>query len=241
MNISIVKNVQPKLEIPVMRCDTRLSPKLDMYELTKMLNKHSTNLVIGKPGQGKSSLIYGLFKSKKLLYQCYNHIYVFQPQQSMDSVKDPIFSSLPEDQIFNELTYESLENVLNMIKNSDDDESSCIIFDDMGSHLKQSETLMMLKEMMMNKRHLHLSIFFLVQTYYSCPKEVRKLFNNLFIYKVNQSEMNVIFEETVELDKKYIPKLLKIVYDRPHTFLFLNVESQRMFKNFDEILITDNA
>jgi Poxvirus A32 protein len=130
---------------------------------------------------------------------------------------------------------------LNMIKNSDDDESSCIIFDDMGSHLKQSETLMMLKEMMMNKRHLHLSILFLVQTYYSCPKELRKLFNNLFIYKVNQSEMNVIAEETVELDKKYIPKLLKIVYDKPHTFLFLNIESQRMFKNFDEILITDNT
>jgi Poxvirus A32 protein len=240
MNISIVKNVQPKLEIPVMRCDTRLSPKLDMYELTKMLNKHSTNLVIGKPGQGKSSLIYGLFKSKKLLYQCYNHIYVFQPQQSMDSVKDPIFSALPENQIFNELSYENLENVLDMIKNSDDDESSCIIFDDMGAYLKQKETLALLKEMMMNKRHLHLSIFFLVQTYYSCPKELRKLFNNLFIYKVNQSEMLSIVEETVELDKKYIAKLLKIVYDKPHTFLFLNVESQRMFRNFDEILITDN-
>jgi AAA15 family ATPase/GTPase len=240
MNISIKKNIQPKLDVPVMKCDKPLDAKLDMYDVTRFMNKHSTNIVIGKPGQGKSSLIYGLFKSKKLLFQCYSHIYVFQPQQSMNSVKDPIFSTLPPEQMYNELTYENLSFVLDMIKDSDEDESHCIILDDMGAYLKQKETLQMLKEMMMNKRHLHLSMFYLVQTFYSTPKEIRKLFNNAFIYKVNQEEMGVVFQELIEINKKCIPQLLKVVYDKPHTFLFCNIESQRMFKNFDEIIIGGN-
>ena len=124
-----------------------------------------------------------------------------------------------------------------MITNSDEDESHCIILDDMGAYLKQKETLQILKKMMMNKRHIHLSMFYLVQTYYSTPKEIRKLFDNAFIFKVNQEEMSVVFQEIIALNKKYIPKLLKVVYDKPHTFLFVNIESQRLFKNFDEIII----
>ena len=126
---------------------------------------------------------------------------------------------------------------MDMIKNSDEEERNCIILDDMGSFLKQKETLQMLKDMMMRNRHLHLSMFYLVQTYYSTPKEIRKLFNNAFIYKVNPEEMSIIFKEIVSLNKKYIEELIDVVYDKPHTFLFLNIESQRMFKNFDEIII----
>ena len=240
MNISIKKNIQPKLEVPVMICDKPLHEKLEMYEVTKFLNKHSTSLIVGKPGQGKSSLIYGLMKSKKLLFQCYSHIYVFQPERSMSSLADPIFSTLPEGQIYSELTYENLSHVLDVIKDSPSDESHCIILDDMGSFLKQNSTLQMLKEMMMNKRHLHLSLFFLVQTFYSTPKEIRKLFDNAFIYKVNAEEMSVIFKEIITLNKKYIPKLLSVVYNDKHTFLFVNIESQRLFRNFDEIIIGGN-
>jgi uncharacterized protein (UPF0216 family) len=240
MNISIKKNIQPKLEVPIMICDKPLDNKLEMYELTKFLNKHSTNLIVGKPGQGKSSLIYGLMKSKKLLFQCYSHIYVFQPERSMSSLQDPIFSTLPEGQIYSELTYENLSSVLDTITNSPPDESHCIILDDMGAYLKQNSTLQMLKEMMMNKRHLHLSLFFLVQTFYSTPKEIRKLFDNAFIYKVNNEEMSVIFSEIISLNKKYIPKLLSVVYNEKHTFLFVNIESQRLFRNFDEIIIGGN-
>ena len=30
-----------------------------------------------------------------------------------------------------------------------------------------------------------------------------------------------------------------MAYDEPHNFLFMNVPSQRLFKNFDELLIKD--
>ena len=33
-----------------------------------------------------------------------------------------------------------------------------------------------------------------------------------------------------------IQKITKLVYDKPHNYLFVNVYHQRLFKNFDEIL-----
>ena len=73
--ISIKKNLAPKLPQCKFLCDGKLDQKLDDYELTKFLNCHSTTLFIGKPRSGKTSLLYSLFKSKKLLKQCFENIF----------------------------------------------------------------------------------------------------------------------------------------------------------------------
>ena len=95
----------------------------------------------------------------------------------------------------------------------------------------------MLKELIYNRRHLHCIIFFLVQTWYSVPKDIRKLFSNLFISKTGKSEMESLFDEIVEQHKEIIPKISKIAFDVKYNFLFINTESGRMFRNFDEIII----
>ena len=94
-----------------------------------------------------------------------------------------------------------------------------------------------LKEFVYNRRHKHLSIIFLVQSWLSIEKDIRKLFSNIFIFKVSKKEMEQIFDEVIELPKDYILPIMKVVYDKPYQFLFINTDSQRMFKNFDEILI----
>ena len=239
MSITIKKNIQPKLTICKMNCDDGLHPKLEMYELTKFLNSHTTTLMIGRPRSGKTSLLYAFFKSNKLMKKTFHIIYIFQPKASRESMKDKIFSELPEDQLYEELTYDNLNEVLNIIKIATPEEHHCIIFDDMTAYLKNKDTLQQLKEMIFNRRHLHLSIFFLVQTWYSVPKEIRKLFNNAFIFKVSKNEMENIFEEIIEQNRNLIPQISKLVFDKPYQFLFLNVESQRMFKNWDEIVLTE--
>ena len=65
--ISIKKNKKPDMPQCEMLCDKKLHSKLDNYELTKFLNTHSTNLIVGKPGSGKTSMLYSFMKSKKLL------------------------------------------------------------------------------------------------------------------------------------------------------------------------------
>ena len=55
MSITIKHNKKPILPVCEMVCDKKIHPKLDKYELTKFLNCHSTNLLIGKPGSGKTN------------------------------------------------------------------------------------------------------------------------------------------------------------------------------------------
>ena len=73
--ITIKKYKSPNLPKCQFLCDTKIHPKLDKYEILKFLNCHSTNLLIGKPRSGKTSLLYSLFKSKRLLKKCYENIF----------------------------------------------------------------------------------------------------------------------------------------------------------------------
>ena len=232
--MKIQKNKAPKLEHCKMNCDSGLHPKLDNYELSKLLNCHSTNLFIGKPGSGKTSLVVSLFKSKKVFYEVFHNVYLFQPSQSRASMEDDIFESIPNK--YDELTYENLEEVMNQIKEEDPEYCNCIIFDDQGAYLKNKETKKLLKSLVFNRRHLRTSIFFLCQTFLSVDADIRKLFSNLFIFRVSKKELEKIFEELVEESKDLILPISKLVFKEKYNFLFINTDSGRLFKNWDEIL-----
>jgi len=222
-----------------MRCDKPLHKKLDKFELTKFLNQHTTNLLIGKPRSGKTSLLFSLFENKEILRKVYHKIYVFQPSPSRASMKNDIFGKLPSDQLFNELNFENLDLVMDEIE-ATSDLNIAIIFDDVGASLKNFDTMNLMKKLIFNRRHLHTSVFFLVQTYYSIPKDIRKLFSNIFVFRVNKNELATIFDEIVE-DKEMVDithQISKLIYDKPYNFMFINTDTQRIFKNFDELIIS---
>ncbi len=52
--------------------------------------------------------------------------------------------------------------------------------------------------------------------------------------------MTYLFEEHIESKKDYLLPIMKYVYDKKHQWLFLNTESQRTFKMFDEFVIKDD-
>lgn len=234
----IKENSKPNLPLCEMNCDDILHEKLNNYDLTKFLNKHSTNLLIGKAGSGKTSLLYSFIKSPKLLKKVFHKVYVFQPSHSRASMKDKIFDTLPEEQLYNELTGINLNDVINKIKSEDSKLNNCIIIDDCTAYLKDNENLKVLKELIFNRRHLHTSIYFLCQSYISVPRDLRKMFSNLFVFRVSKQELETIFDEVIEQKKEIIDDLRKLVYDKPHQYLFINTDSQRLFKGFDEIVLT---
>jgi len=242
MSISIKKNNKPNIPVCQFNCDGKLHDKLDKYEITKFLNSHSTNMFIGKPKSGKTSSLYSFFKSPKLLKKVYHNIYIFQPSHSRASMKDDLFGKLPAEQLYDELTEETLEEVMDIIKGKDEDENNCILLDDMGAYLKDADVMRKMKELVMNRRHYHCSIYFLCQTFYSCPREIRRLFSNLFIFKVSKDELGNIFKEMVEDKDKHdsINEIRKIVYDKPYQYLMVNTDSGRMFKNWDELIWDEN-
>lgn len=231
--LSIKENKKPHLKVCEMVCDAKLHAKLDNYDLTSFLNNHSTTLFIGRPKSGKTSLLYSFFKSKEIFKNTFDKIFLFQPEQSRASMKDKLFDKIPDDQKYNELNLENLNDVEENLS----EYNNVILFDDMTAYLKNADIKKKLKELVFNRRHKHLSIIFLVQTYLSIEKDIRKLFSNLFVFKCSKKEMEMIFDELVELPKDYILPIMKLVYDKPYQYLFINTDSQRLFKNFDEILI----
>ena len=239
-SITIQENEKPELKTCEMNCDSGLHKKLDKYELSRFLNCHSTNLLIGRPGSGKTSLLYSLFKSKELFKKVFHSVFLFQPSHSRASMKDKLFDQLPADQLYDELNYDNLSNVMDTIKAEDGKFNNCIIFDDMTAYLKNNDIFKLFKELVMNRRHLHTSIFFLVQTYHSIPKEIRRLFSNLFVFRVSKNELETIFEELVEKHKDSVLQISKLVFDKPYNFLYLNTETQTLFKNWDTIVFKND-
>ena len=158
-------------------------------------------------------------------------------------MKKDIFEKLDKKNFpkkYDELTYDNLNEVIENIKNLPENETSLLMFDDMTAYLKSDKNIVtLLKDICNNRRHYHVSIFFLVQTFKSLPTEIRRLLENLFIFKVSKETFDTIFDELLEdYNTKQIKKdLMKMVFDKPHNFLFVNTNTQRLFKNFDEIIV----
>jgi len=231
---------KPKLKTCEMTCDRPLHLKLDKFEITSYMNKYTSTLIIGKPGQGKTSLLFSLFENKELFHNVFHNVYLFQPSLSRNSMKNKLFENgVPDSQKYDELTFENLSEAMNNIKATSLEYkkyNNCIIFDDMTADLKNEEVKNLLYQLIFNRRHLHTSIFFLCQTWKSIPKDIRKLFNNIFMFKVSADEMNDIFKEVLPSKKKNINEICDIVFDKVHEWIFINTDNNKLYKGFDEIV-----
>ena len=71
------------------------------------------------------------------------------------------------------------------------------------------------------------------------PLDIRKCITNLIMFKPPKKEMEIVFNEMIENRKDKFIDIMKLTYDSKHNFLFINIPSQRMFKNWDEIIIEE--
>lgn len=244
--IEIIEHNKPPLKNPVCVVDEELHPVLNDYELLKFFNMQSTcTLLIGPPRSGKSTFLNALFSTRKALRGKYSKIYLFCPNQSRASMISGAFNQVDEERIYNELSYENLSDVMDQIKDDCDPRyktpiKSLIIFDDMGAYLRNHDTQLLFKELMFNRRHLRTSLMFACQSLISCEPEMRRLFENVMIFRLGKKALNEVFKETLEIDdKNLIENIRREVFDKKHNFLFINTESGRLFKNFDEIVISE--
>ena len=155
---------------------------------------------------------------------------------------DKLFDEVAEDKKFDELTAENIQYVLDYIKDEPDEYNHCLILDDMTAYLKDKEIAKLINMIMMNRRHLHISIFFLIQDYKSLPDKTRKLCSNILMFKVNRKSVDAVFEENLDCYNvpKLISRLLKITFKVKHDFMFIDVENCRLFRNWDELVINDS-
>lgn len=239
MSISILKNKIPVLKLPKFSVDNELDSKLNDYQITALMNKSNFTLFLGKPGSGKSSLLISFLQTPSLFKKVYHNIFLFMPSNSRASIRNGFFdNNLPADQIFDDVNLENLQYVYDKAQeDAIENLNTLLIFDDVQKYFK-GENEKLLLHIINNRRHARISIWFACQTYASIPRQVRQGLTNLFIFKVNKVEMENIFTECIEQHKKLFLEILDLVYDKPHNFLFLDTNSQRLFKNWDEIKIS---
>ena len=242
--IYLKENKKMKLQIPEFNCDYNVvGEHLNKYDMLKHFNAYSFDTFIGKPGSGKTSLLIGFLtgkKKNKIYRKSFNNVIVVMPSSSRNSmVKNP-FKNYHEDKMYDELNSDVINDIYNKLLNSSsENENSLIIMNDVGASLKNMDIQKQLKNIIYNRRHLKTKIIMLCQSFQSMPREIRKLINNIIMFKPSKVEFEKLFEELFETKKDIALQLLKF-YEQKHDYLMLNVDSQRIYKNFDEIIIDEN-
>jgi hypothetical protein len=245
MSIKTIKHERLDLKIPQFLCDHGFNDKLNEIPMLSHLNNYGFNIISGKSGSGKTSLLISFLTGKgdnKVYRKCFDNVVVVMPVNSRQSLKKNIFENHPENKLFDELDFESITKIYDMLEESvsqDPKKNTLLLLDDIGASLKKKEIQFLLKKIIFNRRHLRCHIVCLVQSYISLPLEIRKLATNVIAFKPSKPEAENLFRELFETKHDMMREIIKYVYKNHGDYLFLNVDSQRMYKDFDEIVIDD--
>jgi KaiC/GvpD/RAD55 family RecA-like ATPase len=244
MKIELKENKKLDLAIPQFNCDHNpLGEHLNQYEMLSHLNSFSFTTVLGRPASGKTSLVISFLTGKadkKVFRKVFNHVILVMPSSSRNSIKKNPFKNHPPEKMYEELDYNTISTIYEgLLESSEKNEKTLLLLDDIGASIKNKEIQKILRKIIYNRRHLKVHIICMLQSYISLPKEVRKLITNAFLFKPSKVEMENFCEELFETKKDKAIEIMNYVYDKPHQYLMLNVENQKMYKGFDELIIHD--
>eukprot|EP01038_Epipyxis_sp_PR26KG_P011123 gene11123-14927_t len=77
---------------------------------------NQTFAIVGKKGSGKTSLLISWLQTPHKLKRVFYEIFVWMPKTSRASIKDSIYEKLPEDQLFEGVSFENLKLVYDRLK-----------------------------------------------------------------------------------------------------------------------------
>ena len=229
-----------KLKVSEFKVDEPLSKHLEDDPLLSNMNKSFCCGLIGKAGSGKTSLMVSFLQTPKKFKKVFNKIYVFMPNSSRNSMKNNIFDVLPEDQLFEGVSYEILSEVYErLLESTEDNHKSLLVFDDVQSYLKNKEVEVNLLHIIANRRHLRCSFFIIAQNYNKIPKNIRQSFTDIFLFNVGKEEYINIYEENINLSKDDFSKVLteyrSIKKTESNSFIYIH-DKDKIFINWNEII-----
>jgi Poxvirus A32 protein len=225
---------------PVMLCDTDLGDSIPGV----LPKRHHFMAIVGSAGSGKSSFAISLLKQtgkNKIYRKVFHNIFLIIPQASLASIKSNIFRNHPEDKIFNELTPEVLATIKSqVIADAEEGYQSLIIIDDQTVHLKNKSVEAALRDLIYNRRHYHVSIWILAQSYSQIPLTIRKTLSHFALFKPrNKKESESIFEELIFMPREDSEAVMRHTFKNSHDFLFGNVETGDLHRNFNKLEIKE--
>jgi len=244
MSLEFKINPKLNLDVPQFVCDNNpLGEHLNEYEMLSHLNSFSFTALIGRPGSGKTSWLISCLTGtgkKKVFRKVFENVLLVMPSSSRNSLKKNPFKKHDPAKMYEELDLPTAEAIYGrLLASSEEKEKTLLVLDDVGASLKNKEIQKLLRRIIYNRRHLKCHIVMMVQSYISIPKEIRKLITNCILFKPSKVEMVNFTEELFERKKDMAIQIMQFAYRQKHDYIFLNVENQKMYRNFDQIIVHD--
>ena len=200
--------------------------------------------IVGRAGSGKTSSLLSLVKSKEAYKKRFHKIISVIPTSSLNSLKVNPLKDLPDNQKFDSLTYETLEDIIEQVEeNREDDLLTLLLLDDVSAELQDPGLLKLMMRLFLNRRHLKLSILAIAHSLTgkgALPYTIRKNCSHLVLFKPS-SGMDVLNNEYLNLPKPQFRELTDFVYKKPHDHLMIDLSNNHIYKNFNPLTLTTSA
>ena len=229
---------KPNLKAVKMLCDDVIDKKLTRYPMVEdCFSRNHYTIVIGKQGQGKTSLCVQLL-SRDIMANCFENIYVFMPDESRQDLENDIFGkNLKPEQIYNDLKSDDLDELYDILKaNKEQKENSLVLIDDFQNIFKNKDIEKSLEKLVIKLRHINTSIILLQQNFQKLPKKLRSLVFNIICFDLGKEELQEIFDEVIKKNRNQYMELLEFCFNEPHDWICVNTKSRKIYKKFDEIV-----
>jgi hypothetical protein len=159
------------------------------------------------------------------------------PPNSRASLENDIFSKLPQEQVYDDLT----ENVLNDIyekakENSSQGYYTLLIIDDFQNMFKQTNIEKILQKLILKMRHIRTTTFLLQQNVKSLPRNLRMLVSNYITFDLGKSQMMDLFDESIQLDKNKFQQIMDLGFKQKYDWLLINLRNKNIYAKFDKII-----
>ena len=211
----------PKIIAPKFKCDNALGDEIP----APLPCMNFAMGIFGNAGSGKTSFLMSLLTSRrpnKVYRGVFDHVYFIMPPHSRASLASSLFDDHPPEKVYDDLDEEVLEEILEKAKetaSSEESGNSLIIIDDCTANLKDKAVEKLLRKIIFNRRHYHISLIVLAQSYNQVPLALRKTLSNFICFRpANKKEVESIFTELVFQPKKHFRRNNEVYIPRTQRF-----------------------
>ena len=250
MPYTIEKNKNLHVSKKHMDCDTEIC-----NIAAPLPNKSFVMAIVGSSGSGKTVLALNLLSKrpkKNGLHTSYhkqfNHVIICSPSLASSSDKgNPLKDHIKDnpEKVFEEFDHEFLDFIEEFCTvAATEKENTLIMIDDSGALLKKAGLESRLSYFCQRRRHMRASVILIMQKFKQIPPNIRSsCITHLALFKCqNMKELESVWLELMHIPKKTLLDFSNFVWDKKHSFLFVDLSLQNshkyeFYRNYDKINI----